>query len=62
MLDLYQAGNTEDIRILGSPAEPTVGYGSNRFSIQNPEISIVSGNDTTMIRTMIDGRVKKIIL
>ncbi len=46
-------------KMIGSPAEPTVTYGINRFSIRNAKISAVSGNYTLIVRTYIQGRVKK---
>lgn len=45
-------------KMIGSPSDPTVTYGINRFSVRNPKISVVSGNYTMMVRYMIDGKTK----
>lgn len=46
-------------KMIGSPSDPTVTYGINRFSVRNPKISAVCGNYTLVVRTYIQGRVKK---
>lgn len=46
-------------RMINSTGQPVTTYGVNRFSVRNLKISIVSGNDTMMVRTMIDGKTKE---
>ncbi len=46
-------------KMIGSSSEPTVTYGINRFSIRNPEIAAVCGNYTLVVRTFVQGRIKR---
>ncbi len=43
-------------KMITNPGEPTIVHGINRFSVRNPQISIVSGDYTMMVRTMFDGK------
>lgn len=56
----FEVSEHTSSKMIGSPSNPTITYGINRFSARNVDISIVSGNYTMMVRSMIDGKVEKL--